>query len=225
MSDTWYYADQGRRSEPVTTQDLRNALARLPNARDVLVWRDGFPDWKRAGDVPELWAQPAGAPFGSPAGPGPLPAQSGTRAASFDDLKHLWFGFDGRANRAKWWLVNFVNVVAISVLAGVIFAVAGFSIVAWVILAVLYIAVLVSAVAVCIKRLHDRNKSGWWALLFIGVPAVLGILANLLGNEFISMVIVFVQFAVAVWALVELGILRGTVGPNQYGADPLEGRT
>ena len=27
-----------------------------------------------------------------------------------------------------------------------------------------------------------------------------------------------------VWALIWFGCLRGTVGPNQYGPDPLEGR-
>ena len=29
-------------------------------------------------------------------------------------------------------------------------------------------------------------------------------------------------FAVGVWAFVELGCLRGTIGPNRYGPDPLE---
>jgi uncharacterized membrane protein YhaH (DUF805 family) len=31
-----------------------------------------------------------------------------------------------------------------------------------------------------------------------------------------------VSFAITVWAFVELGCLRGTVGPNRYGPDPLE---
>jgi uncharacterized membrane protein YhaH (DUF805 family) len=31
-------------------------------------------------------------------------------------------------------------------------------------------------------------------------------------------------FALSIWGLVEIGFLRGTVGPNQYGPDPLEGR-
>jgi uncharacterized membrane protein YhaH (DUF805 family) len=226
MSDTWYYADQGRRSEPVTTQGLKSALARMPNGRDVLVWRDGFPDWKRAGDLPELWSQPGPPPPPSayPAGPAPMPAQT-HQAASSGDLKHLWFGFNGRVNRAKYWLVNIVNIVGLSVLAGVILGVFGFEMVAWLILGVLYLVVLVSAVAICIKRLHDRNKPGWWAAVFIGLPVVLGGLSTLLGNELLAMVFGLGQFAVAIWGLIELGILRGTVGPNQYGEDPLEGRT
>jgi hypothetical protein len=31
-----------------------------------------------------------------------------------------------------------------------------------------------SGLAVAIKRLHDRNKSGWWLLLFWLVPSLLG---------------------------------------------------
>jgi uncharacterized membrane protein YhaH (DUF805 family) len=31
-------------------------------------------------------------------------------------------------------------------------------------------------------------------------------------------------FILGIWALIWFGCLRGTVGPNQYGPDPLEGR-
>jgi len=34
-----------------------------------------------------------------------------------------------------------------------------------------------------------------------------------------------VSFAITVWAFVELGCLRGTLGPNQYGPDPLSNPT
>jgi len=54
-----------------------------------------------------------------------------------------------------------------------------------------------ASLAVTIKRLHDRNKSFWWILLF-QVP-IIG----------------------SIWALIELGFLRGTVGSNKYGEDPL----
>jgi len=30
----------------------------------------------------------------------------------------------------------------------------------------------------------------------------------------------YVSFAINIWALVELGCLRGTIGANQYGSDP-----
>jgi uncharacterized membrane protein YhaH (DUF805 family) len=53
------------------------------------------------------------------------------------------------------------------------------------------------SLALYTKRWHDRGKSGWWTLILL-IP--------LIG---------------AVWALVELGFLRGTEGPNEYGGDPL----
>ena len=52
-------------------------------------------------------------------------------------------------------------------------------------------------VPACIRRAHDRNKSGWWAILY-AVPQI-GWL----------------------WAFIELGFMKGTAGPNRFGADPL----
>jgi hypothetical protein len=57
VSDIWYYADRNGHVGPLTLQQLRQTLATVPNAADVLVWRDKFPVWKRAGDVPELRGQ------------------------------------------------------------------------------------------------------------------------------------------------------------------------
>ena len=70
------------------------------------------------------------------------------------------------------------------------------------------------------KRLHDRDKSAWWLVLFYVGPGI----ASAIGNEMENMGLVLhvVGFAITVWAFVELGCLRGTVGPNQYGPDPLE---
>jgi uncharacterized membrane protein YhaH (DUF805 family) len=33
-----------------------------------------------------------------------------------------------------------------------------------------------------------------------------------------------VILVLSLWGLIELGFLRGTVGPNQYGPDPLESK-
>ena len=39
-----------------------------------------------------------------------------------------------------------------------------------------------------------------------------------------AVIIGLLLFILWVWALIWFGCLRGTVGPNQYGPDPLEGR-
>jgi hypothetical protein len=49
---------------------LKDTLANVSDTRDVLVWRDGFSDWKKAGDVPELRAQTIRPP--------PLPSSFGS---------------------------------------------------------------------------------------------------------------------------------------------------
>lgn len=53
-SDIWYYVDQGEPVGPLTLQQLKRTIATVPNAIDLLVWRDKFPNWKKVIDVPEL---------------------------------------------------------------------------------------------------------------------------------------------------------------------------
>jgi uncharacterized membrane protein YhaH (DUF805 family) len=81
---------------------------------------------------------------------------------------------------------------------------------------------LVPNLMVAIKRLHDRNKSGWWLLFFIVPPQLLEFVAGqLFGNEPISYVLRIPAIVVTLWMIVELGFLRGTIGPNRFGDDPL----
>jgi hypothetical protein len=54
MSDSWYYAASEGRVGPLNLRQLKTTLSTLPDAKDVLVWRNGLPDWKRARDLPEL---------------------------------------------------------------------------------------------------------------------------------------------------------------------------
>jgi uncharacterized membrane protein YhaH (DUF805 family) len=222
MSDIWYYADQGGQQGPVSKQDLQAALARIPNAQDVFVWQPGFADWKRAGDIAELNVRGSGAPplpqmrDGAPAYRGtPMPAESNAGIA------RLWFGFKGRANRAKWWLVTAVNVAIIAVLTAV--AVVGDTLALWIVFIIVLLVLWISSVAIAIRRLHDRGKSGWWVLVFIFVPGVLQGIGSRLGDPVPMMILGLAGFAISIWALVELGFLRGTRGDNAYGRDPLRG--
>ena len=38
----------------MTFEELKEALPRLPEPENVLVWRAGFTDWLKAGEVPEF---------------------------------------------------------------------------------------------------------------------------------------------------------------------------
>lgn len=141
----------------------------------------------------------------------------------------LLFGFNGRINRAKYWMGILVCVVA-SIAASILGALLG-STIGTLVTGIVSIATLIISIAIGIKRLHDRNKSGWWLLLFLLAPSVLlgfGMAAGVLGiasggSGTTGTLMSLAGIAIAIWAFVELGCLRGTVGPNQYGPDPLGG--
>jgi uncharacterized membrane protein YhaH (DUF805 family) len=90
------------------------------------------------------------------------------------------------------------------------------------VLIIIYIPLLWIGLSLGAKRLHDRNKSAWWLVLFWLVPGVLQGVGEQVGT--IGLVLSIAAFAISIWGLVEIGFLRGTVGPNQYGPDPLEGQ-
>lgn len=56
MSNTWYYSEGDKSVGPLSLAELTAILSRVSDARDVLVWRNGFSSWLRAEDVPELAA-------------------------------------------------------------------------------------------------------------------------------------------------------------------------
>lgn len=135
------------------------------------------------------------------------------------DLGALLFGFSGRINRAKYWIAVAIYVVA-TIIAWVLAFVVGFGMLWFIIIGIVYIAMIVSGIAVGIKRLHDRDKSGWWLLLFYLGPTVLSGIGAATGAQIIFGL---ASLAISIWMFVELGCLRGTMGPNQYGPDPLTG--
>ena len=78
-----------------------------------------------------------------------------------------------------------------------------------------------SIVAVAIKRLHDRDKPGWWAILFIILPVLLSSAAT----DFVTPsagILQAVSGLLLLWGFVELACLSGTRGPNKFGPDPLQ---
>ena len=105
--------------------------------------------------------------------------------------------FDGRAARAEfWWWVLFVAVVQTlaSVVLGLglaLFRNSGF--LQWLlvlIFMVIVLAFILPSIAVSVRRLHDRDLSGWWYLLGF-VP--------------------FGSLVLFVWY-----VLPGTKGPNRF---------
>jgi uncharacterized membrane protein YhaH (DUF805 family) len=149
-----------------------------------------------------------------------------------NSIVDLLASYRGRVNRAKYWLAALIYIAVVIVLIAIGFIMFGNSLletggedaedviaglfskgIGFLLIAlIVYIPMIISGVFVGIKRLHDRDKSGWWLLLFYLVPGLLsghGAILSLIG------------FALSIWGIVELGFLRGTVGANKYGPDPL----
>ena len=138
---------------------------------------------------------------------------------------YLFFQFDGRVSRAKFWIAALI-FAAINVVLAILGYVMDQSVVFQALNSMLGIVILISSIAVGVKRLHDRNKSGWYLLLFYLVPSVLVVIGVLIGafvedSTIIATVLGLLAFAIAVWAFIEMGCLRGTIGINQYGPDPV----
>jgi uncharacterized membrane protein YhaH (DUF805 family) len=136
-----------------------------------------------------------------------------------------YFSFNGRLNRRPYWLMSLV-IVGVTFVGYIIVAMfAALLTIFWVLAAPLVIGFLWAGMSIAVRRLHDRNKSAWWLLLYQGLPLLLGIVEGLMGvsggGSGPANLLEFVGFCLSMWVLVDLGILRGSAGPNKFGDDPL----
>jgi uncharacterized membrane protein YhaH (DUF805 family) len=106
----------------------------------------------------------------------------------------ILFGLRGRIPRRAFWFYGVLLPIGLSAYVHALLEISGVhggsQVEKLLNLLLLWVAMAVSA-----KRWHDRDKSGWWALLQ------------------------FVPVIGTLWTLVENGLLRGTPGPNRFGPD------
>jgi len=76
-------------------------------------------------------------------------------------------------------------------------------------------------VATSVKRLHDRDKSGWWLLLFFVLPGLYSQFGGRLEDSWFAELLGFSAFVIGVWGFVEMYCRKGTKGTNRFGSDPL----
>ena len=110
-------------------------------------------------------------------------------------LGELYLSVNGRISRSTLWLKYVLPVVIIDVIVAIV---AGASPKTGNTISLIVGLILIwPGIAVSVKRWHDRDKSAWW--LIVQLIPVIG----------------------WIWALIELGFLKGTDGPNRFGPDPL----
>ena len=105
----------------------------------------------------------------------------------------LFFSINGRMSRSRYWAISIPYWIVFWLLFIAFENLLGPD-KTWIITLIFFIG----AVFTSTKRLHDRDKSGWWLLLLI------------------------VPVAGPLWVFIELGFLKGTVGENSHGDNPLE---
>lgn len=127
-----------------------------------------------------------------------------------------FFCFKGRASRSEfWWFMCFIFLI--NLLSGILFSFFPATIAASLSL-VVSLLLLPANLGVAVRRLHDRNMSGWWLLLPL-ISLVLGILGGNTGPGQ-SPVIAILTFGLCLVYLIIL-CMPGTAGPNRFGPDPL----
>jgi uncharacterized membrane protein YhaH (DUF805 family) len=166
-------------------------------------------------------------------------------------MDYVWFlfGFEGRINRAKYWLAGLIMLCwmffALMLLAGIAkafglpdrhFAIGISSISAsfnftdaaskaspfprlvTIPLTAMFAWIYVAS---AIKRLHDRDKRGWWIVPLVLAPGLFGRFEDQLGDSCAATVFGLAALILYVWGFIELGGLKGTRGTNRFGPDAL----
>jgi uncharacterized membrane protein YhaH (DUF805 family) len=75
--------------------------------------------------------------------------------------------------------------------------------------------------ATSIKRLHDRDKSGWWLVPFFAVPGLYNQFAERLPDSPADLPLAIAVAGLGLWGFVEMYGLNGSPKTNRFGADPL----
>ena len=143
-----------------------------------------------------------------------------------EDLFEFLFGASGRINRAKYWRSTLLFMVAGLMAAVILFTAAGIAAPLFIITVVLVlIPWLLWGFSITTERLHDRDKSAWWLVVFYLVPAVLGQLAKTAwfagaAGTVLHYILALASFALTIWGFVEIGCLRGTAGSKHIRTRP-----
>jgi uncharacterized membrane protein YhaH (DUF805 family) len=142
------------------------------------------------------------------------------------DYARLLFSFNGRINRARFLAVQ-LALLTVWLLLWLKSPFQQWQVLHW----VAAIALIWINTATTAKRLHDRNRSGWWAIAVLGVNRLSYVYYGLFFGLYFGVDVsgarelLLVMFAVALsvlqtWIVIELFFMIGTDGLNRFGPDP-----
>lgn len=147
-------------------------------------------------------------------------------------MGYLFFSTEGRIPRSRWWIgllvLVVISIAALGIAYGwlrndLIFTERGRTIILAISLALLWPSYCLS-----VKRLHDRDRSAILAVIVFALSIsktlldYLGLTGNpLAAPTMLDAALQGVLALAGLFFLVDLGMIRGTQGPNRYGPDPL----
>lgn len=154
MSNTYHVASpDGTRYGQMTVEEITTKINSGELPADSLVWAEGWEDW-----------QPA-----KPVCPPPVQqAPWGLVSATLSVYRHRYMNFSGRASRAEFWYSTLgacLATVAITFCGGMADGLLGTDFLAGLLLIGLMLYAIIPGIALCVRRLHDVDMSGWWYLL------------------------------------------------------------
>lgn len=158
----------------------------------------------------------------------------------------FYFSPTGRISRSQYWLRFWLPYLGIYIGLDLIGEIAGrgsdLSTAILITKSILSLIIFWPWIALLVKRMHDRNKAWWW-ILFYFIPGFIfcALLIIWLGAAFLSIaagetnvalpalggigvlviVLGLIWFGTFIWFFVEFGCLRGTIGSNRFGPDPV----
>lgn len=130
-------------------------------------------------------------------------------------LQQWLFSIKGRIGRRDFWIWMGIWLLAMVIL----FTLAGGEMLSIQTAAFILVCLLWPTAAVTVKRLHDRGKSGIWALLMVLVWMLLAGNWAMLPGVWQWGVGRFIPTLIIVMMLIDLGAFVGTQGENKYGKD------
>lgn len=128
--------------------------------------------------------------------------------------------FAGRARRKEYWsfalfctiamlLMLFISSFLLTIFTGYIIDETNVDI----LIDILFAIFIVPGTAVTVRRFHDMNISGWWALLYLSAN-----ICELFDSIYLIGLVIEILIMI-------LCCFKGTAGSNQFGSDPLAKET
>jgi len=138
-----------------------------------------------------------------------------------------WFPFKGRIGRRRYWALTLLYLLALFVglaafvAAGILLEAGPTDAITFAMVPIVIIFMLCMSVAIAgigVRRLHDRGKTGFWLLLYYAVPLWM---TKSAGLDVVGVIVSLASAGILIWAIIDLGVLRGDPRTNAFGANPL----